>query len=174
VFGHKQLIQAAVTQLRIQQRETRTSNEISTFWNLVQFMSADGLIQEGVDYKIDFAQRTLKTDTVDRQFPEPTTILIIQHSRIIPLYRKIGKQNNEKILPADSIEYYLKHDKRYLGKKVVRFKSTDPKTGIEVPGKGKITNAYAFYYDQIGIILHNEDDFETVNKRDKNEDDVPY
>jgi DNA primase catalytic core len=174
VFGHKQLIQAAVTQLRIQQRETRTSNEISTFWNLVQFMSADGLIQEGVDYKIDFAQRTLKTDTVDRQFPEPTTILFIQHSRIIPLYRKIGKQNNEKILPADSIEYYLKHDKRYLGKKVVRFKSTDPKTGIEVPGKGKITNAYAFYYDQIGIILHNEDDFETVNKRDKNEDDVPY
>ncbi len=32
----------------------------------------------------------------------------------------------------NSIDYYLKHDKRYLGKKLVAFKAVDPKTGIEI------------------------------------------
>lgn len=161
-FNRKKLMEAAATQLKIQQRETRTSNEISTFWNLVQYMYADGFIQEGVDLKIEFSEPTLKTDTIDARFPEPKNILFIQYSRIIPLYRKIGKQNNEKILPADSIDYYLKHDKRYLGKKMIAFKATDPKTGIELPGKRKVTNAYAFFYDQLGISLHSEADEESV------------
>jgi len=167
-FEYKDLIVVAVRQLRIQQRETRTSNEISTFWNLVQFMYADGLIQEGVDFKIDFAQATIKTDMVDVHFPDPTNIIFIQYSRIIPLYRKIGKQNNEKILPADSIDYYLKHDKRYLGKKLIAFKAVDPKTGIEVAGKRKVTNSYAFLYDHLQINLHSEeeeDPFKPINSR---------
>lgn len=160
-FTHEKVMAAAVNQLRIQQRETRTSNEISTFWNLVQFMYADGLIQDGVDFKIDFAQAGIRTDLTDAHFSDPKNILSIQHSRIIPLYRKIGKQNNEKILPADSIYYYLKHDKRYLGKIKVNFKAVDPSTGIELTDengkkKRKIAWAYVFLYDELNIVLHNE------------------
>lgn len=161
-FTHQQLITSAARQLKIQQKETRTSNEISTFWNLVQYMHADGMIQEGVDFKIDFAVASIKTDVVDAHFPEPKNVLFIQYSRIIPLYRKIGKTNNEKILPADSIDYYLKHDKRYLGKKLIAFKALDPKTGLELTDahgnkKRKVTNAYAFIYDLLGITLHSEE-----------------
>ena len=126
-------------------------------------MYADGLIQEGVDFKVDFGVDQVKTDIVDARFPEPKNIIFIQYSRIIPLYRKIGKQNNEKILPADSIDYYLKHDKRYLGKKYVRFKAVDPVTGIEISDnsgskKGKVTPAYGFLYNELGVILHNEEE----------------
>lgn len=162
-FTHQELITIAVRQLQTQQKETRTSNEISTFWNLVQYMYADGMIQEGVDFRIDFGQTAIKTDMVDASYPEPKNIIFIQYSRIIPLYRKIGKMNQEKILPADSIDYYLKHDKRYLGKKMIAFKATDPKTGVELQDpfgktKRKVTNAYAFLYDQLGVSLHNEDE----------------
>ena len=162
-FTHAELISIAARQLLTQQKETRTSNEISTFWNLVQYMYADGMIQEGVDFKIDFGTTVLKTDMIDASYSEPKNVIYIQDSRIIPLYRKIGKMNQEKILPADSIEYYLKHDKRYLGKKYVNFKAVDPKTGIvqqDTNGKTKrkVTPAYAFEYDLLEINLHNESD----------------
>lgn len=163
-FNRKTLLENAISQLRIQQRETRNSNEISTFWNLVQYMYADGMIQENVDFKIDFAVVRLKTDMVDKVFDEPKDILFIQHSRIIPLYRKHGKINGEKILPSDSIDYYLRNDKRFLGKKsAVRFAVIDPKTGVEHknedggPLKQKVTTAYAFMYKDLNVTLHNED-----------------
>jgi len=163
-FSHKTLLENAISQLRVQQRETRNSNEISTFWNLVQYMYADGMIMEGVDFKIDFCITKLKTDLVDKVFDEPKNILYIQHSRIIPLYRKHGKINGEKILPSDSIDYYLRNDKRFLGKKLaVRFSVIDPKTGVEHkneaggPLKQKVTTAYSFMYDDLNITLHNED-----------------
>ncbi len=181
-FTRPELISSAARQLKIQQKETRTSNEISTFWNLVQYMQADGMIQEGVDFKIDFAVSSIKTDVVDAHFPEPKNVLFIQYSRIIPLYRKIGKTNNEKILPADSIDYYLKHDKRYLGKKLIAFRALDPKTGLELTDgngnkKRKVTNAYAFIYDLLGITLHSEetedDLFKPLNSK-RQDDDPPY
>jgi len=75
---------------------------------------------------------SIKTDLVDVVFDEPKNVIFIQYSRIIPLYRKHGKEQGEKVLPTDSIKYYLENDKRYLGKKYVAFKDIDPKTGIEI------------------------------------------
>lgn len=161
-FDRKSLIKTAVTQMIIQQKETRNSNEVTTFFSLLQYMCSDGYIQEGVDFKIEFSCKRIKTDLADKEFIEPKNILFLQHSRIIPLYRKLGKTNGEKILPADSIDYYLRNDKRFLGKKnSVVFKAVDPKTGIEMTDnngnkKRKITTAYTFLYDELNIVLHNE------------------
>ena len=173
-FAHKNLIENAVRQLRVQQKETRNSNEISTFWSLVQYMHAEGMIQENVDFRIDFAVTRIKTDLLDKTFNEPTNLLFIQHSRVIPLYRKHGKINSEKILPTDSIDYYLRNDKRFLGKKLaVRFKSVDPKTGIELTKPNgtkqqKINTAYVFLYDDLNITLHSEDsENETITEMKK-------
>jgi DNA primase catalytic core len=162
-FTRQTLIKNSVSQLRIQQRETRNSNEVSTFWNLVQYMYAEGMIQENVDFRIDFAVTRIKTDLLDKTFGEPKNLLFIQHSRVIPLYRKHGKLNSEKILPTDSIDYYLRNDKRFLGKKsAVRFKAVDPKTGIELTKpdgtkQQKVNTAYVFIYNELNITLHNED-----------------
>lgn len=173
-FTHKSLIENSVRQLRVQQRETRNSNEISTFWNLVQYMHAEGMIQENVDFRIDFAVTRIKTDLLDKTFSEPTNLLFIQHSRVIPLYRKHGKINSEKILPTDSIDYYLRNDKRFLGKKsAVRFKAVDPKTGIELTKpdgtkQQRVNTAYVFLYDDLKITLHNEDsENETITEMKK-------
>jgi DNA primase catalytic core len=170
-FTRVTLIENAIRQLRVQQRETRNSNEIATFWSLVLYMYSDGLIQENVDFKINLLE-TIKTDLVNIVFDEPKNVIFIQHSRIIPLYRKHGKQHGEKILPSDSIDYYLRNDKRFLGKKDVAFKAVDPKTGVELtnPEGGKmrkITKAYAFIYDDLGITLHNTDPISPLYKEIK-------
>jgi DNA primase len=170
-FSRSTLIENAIRQLRVQQRETRNSNEVSTFWNLLLYMYSDGLIQENVDFKINLLE-SIKTDLVNIVFDEPKNVIFIQHSRIIPLYRKHGKQHGEKILPSDSIDYYLRNDKRFLGKKDVAFKAVDPKTGVELtnPEGGKmrkITKAYAFIYDDLGITLHNTDPISPLYKEIK-------
>ncbi len=186
-FTRNKLIKQAATQLRVQNRETKKSNEISTFWSLVQYLYADGLIQEDVDFKIDYMITTLKTDMVDVVWNEAKSVIYIQYSRIIPLYRKHGKMQGEKILPSDSIDYYLRNDKRFLGKKTVAFKAVDPKTGIEMTDeqsrkKRKITHAYAFLYDDLEITLRTESEEdndglfnEPNNTSDENDNnDLPF
>jgi len=190
-FEYDDIISLAAGHILSQNRETKRSNEISTFWNIIQYLYADGLITEEVDYKIVTAVNP-KTDIINSEWDEPRQILYLQHSRIFTLYRKHGKLSGEKILPVDSIEYYLRNDKRFLGKKKSEhFKAVDSR-GIEIEvsmgdgtfrKKKKITTAYAFLYEELGITLHSEESDETIeiekplrNKPevDPDQEDIPF
>jgi DNA primase catalytic core len=151
-FTYAELIALSATQIQIQNRETKKSNEISTFWNIVGFLASDGAIQNGVDYKIELI-KDLHTDTVDIEFPDMTNVIYIQMSRIFQMYRKHGKSAGEKILPVDSIDYYLRNDKRYLGKKKTRFRYIDPNSGPQGEYLTKVMPAYCFRYDDLDIAL---------------------
>lgn len=165
-FTYNDILSIASRQLIIQNQETKRNNEVSTFWNIVQYLYSDGHIQEGVDYKIELNDM-LETDIMKSDWKEPKNVLYIQHTRIFTLYRKHGRQAGEKILPTDSIDYYLRTDKRFLGKKrSVSFRDIDPKTGVEreIPRgdgtmrkKRKITRAYCFLYDELNITLTSGD-----------------
>lgn len=156
-FGltYSELIKITVPQIQSQNRETKQSSEISTFWEMVSYLSADGLIKESVDYKIK-NMTELKTDKIDRTFPEPTRVLFIHMARVFHLYRKHGKQAGDKVLPKDSVSYYLKNDKRYLGTSRIRFKVVDPSEGINGDYSSKAQYAYCFLYDELDISLEIE------------------
>ena len=164
-FTYQQLIELSAVQIQIQNRETKKSNEISTFWNIVGFLASDGAIQNGVDYKIELLKH-LTTDTVDIEFPEMENVIYIQMSRIFQMYRKHGKQAGEKILPVDSIDYYLRNDKRFLGKKKTRFRFIDPSQGPSGEYLTKVMAAYCFRYDSLEITLDstNLSDDSTIKK----------
>jgi DNA primase catalytic core len=154
-FTYAELIKLSATQILIQNKETKKSNEISSFWNIISYLAADGLIKETIDYKIECTP-TINTDLVSVEFAEATNILYVQMSRVFLLYRKHGKLAGEKILPTDSIDYYLKSDKRYLGKKRTRFRFIDPTLGRDAEYKTKPQYAYCFLYDDLKISLHTE------------------
>jgi hypothetical protein len=151
-FTYEELIKLSATQILIQNRETKKSNEISTFWNIVGFLASDGAIQNGIDYKVEIMSE-LRTDTVSIEFPEMTNVIFIQMSRVFQMYRKHGKQAGEKILPVDSIDYYLRNDKRFLGKKKTRFRFIDPVAGPNGEYLTKVMPAYCFRYDDLEISL---------------------
>lgn len=169
-FTYEQIIKQSAENIIIQNKETKSSNEISTFWNIVQYLAAEELIREEMDYKIELTT-FIRTDKINSELEEPIYILYIQHSRILPLYRKHGRQQGEKILPTDSIDYYLRNDSRYLGKKnSVRFKVLDPKTGMHKTNEQdaekkiyKITKAYAFDYEKLGISLIDISEIEKIS-----------
>ena len=145
-----------------QNSETKKSNELSIFWHIVEFLSMDGLISEEVDYKLDCTSR-LKTDTLDKEFINPITVLYINHSRLFQLYRVHGQKTKENILPLKTLEYYLQHSPEYLGKKSsVAFKVMENGKVIQDIGEPsdhtmqkqrKITTAMAFEYSKLSINL---------------------
>jgi DNA primase len=162
-FSINQMIKQAVSQLLVQQRETRTGNEVTSFWNIIQFLWADGQIQEQCDFDIESC---IKLTVEDKSFEwlEPKRVIFVQHSRILPLYQKFGKQVSEKILPTASIDFYLRNDRRFLGKKPThRFRNIDPNTKQwDTVKPWKVTTSYVFDYDalnkDIGITMHSESD----------------
>jgi DNA primase len=157
------LLDMAIDQIKVQNDEMKQSNEVGNFWKIFQFLVDDGHIIENADFKVNNLEK-LKTDTINRSFDKPRSILMIYHSRIIPLYRKQGKQMGETILPSDSLDYYLKNDPAYLGKKLSeRFHKIDPKTGIHLTNEQgqkqyKISTCYCFDLDKMPLNLKIEEE----------------
>ncbi|TSA37797.1 MAG: toprim domain-containing protein [Porphyromonadaceae bacterium] len=153
-FDYKQLVKLSAIQVQIQNAETKKSSEISSFWQIVQFLASDGLIHDGIDYRIEMVHE-IKTEGMasKREYSVATSLIFIQFSRIFQLYRKHGKMANEKILPIDSIQHYLSHDPRFLGKKRQRFRFLDKTASIEGIWRSKPEWASVFEYKDLGIDL---------------------
>jgi DNA primase len=170
-FSYSAVESICVEGIKNQNQETKRNNELSNFWNLVEYMVKDGLIENEVDFYVKRVCK-LKTDTIDAIWKENKTILIMNHTKIFQLYRKHGKVASEKILPLPTLQYYLMNSKDFLGmKKSQAFKNRDAVTrqiSEETDNTGykktkyQVTTAYIFDYDSLGIsidyILSSEND----------------
>lgn len=101
-----------------QNSEIKKSNELAVFFGLIEYMATDKLIEEEFDFKFQFTINASET----MELKTPRTILYLNISRVIPLYRKYGHQMKENVLPVKTLEYYLRNDKSFVGMKVVKFK----------------------------------------------------
>jgi hypothetical protein len=178
--------------IKVQNGETRRNNELSNFWNLVEYLVKDGLIENEVDFYVKRVT-SLTTDRIkNAKYTEEKAILILNHTKVFQLYRKHGKVSSEKILPLPTLQYYLMNSKEFLGiKKSQAFKNRDAitKTISEVTDgygnrktKYQVTNAYVFDYESIGISidyilsadaeLADEENTKVIGSQDKN--DLPF
>ena len=179
-FDYKKILTVAIAGIHQQAKETFSSNEISTFWNLVQYMDNQSMIMEKADYRLEYNNKYkfYKSDdepiTIERA--EPFKVIILHWGRIISLYRELGNRQKINILPPDTIRRYLLNSNAYLGfKNSVRWIKLDKNGSPEytreddglttVTPKEWITRGYAFDYDALGIDLT----FHSIK-----EDDVPF
>lgn len=157
-FSYKDSIKVFYQLLIQQNSETKRGNEISIFWGIVEYLLRDGLIEEDIDFKIDYTTK-LDTDKGTFEWNEPRELIYINHARIIPLYRKHGYQMKENVLPVKTLEYYLINDKRYFGRKPsVRFKTNALKDTEEMGATVQraafiVTKAMVFDYKLLDINL---------------------
>ena len=119
-LSYAEMLKITINGIRKQNGECKTNGELGNFWNVVQFLASDGDLIEGGDYIIRYSDH-LKTDILNAEWTSQRPILYMQKSRIFNLYRKEGRQANEKVLPTDALKYYLQNSKAYLGEKVFRF-----------------------------------------------------
>lgn len=172
---YSKLIDHAARLIVRQNSETKKSNELSIFWNIVEFLANNNEIKEDVDFKIDPAHK-LKTDLVNSEWSEAKNILFLNHSRVFQLYRVHGNRAKENILPLKTLEYYLMNSKEYLGRKAsVSFRVEDNNRVVEdvnmaasIDGSEKkrstrrITTAMTFDYDALHISIHKNVIYEEV------------
>ena len=194
-FNFQHVKNVCIDGIRMQNGETRRNNELSNFWNLVEYLVKDGLIENEVDFYVKRVTR-LKTDMVDSIWSEEKTILILNHTKVFQLYRKHGKVSSEKILPLPTLQYYLMNSKEFLGiKKSQAFKNRDAitkqiseqtdNTGFKKT-KYQVTNAYVFDYESLNIsidyILATDQQEEEMNNEqnithsadNQNKKDLPF
>jgi DNA primase catalytic core len=174
-FTYEEAKKICVKALIYQNAQTNKNNEVNEFWAAIEYLVSDNKIREEEDYRIDFVSCP-KTDKIpDAEWSEPKKVLYIKHSRIFTLYQKYSKEILNKQIKSDTIDFYLKNDKRFLGKKAStsfikldRFGNVEMKKvgeGIDEENKPKRSNynAYAFDYDALNINIEYQTEEEKVD-----------
>lgn len=119
-LAYDDLFKIVIEGILKQNAECKTNGELGSFWNVVQYLASEGIINDTGDFVIRYLTK-LKTDMVETSWLDKRAVLYMQTSRIFNLYRKEGRKTDEKTLPTDALKYYLANSAAYLGQKVVRF-----------------------------------------------------
>ena len=116
---------------------------------------ASGQAYINIDYKLCAGDRPFAIKESDVPF-EPkhgVRYIYLAFQRLSALYMKEGKDVNGKVIPRDSLKYYLEHSPEFVGTaRSMRFKllesrayvSSNPETG-----KSRVTTAMVFDYDAV-------------------------
>lgn len=191
-FDYKDIFDVVLRFMSRQNKECGSNNEMSIFWESVDFLHQNGQILIDTDYKIKYEEtfkgKGMKTAI---RFKNPTRILYLCTKRIFPLYKQNAKNMGEVPLPDSSLRHYLEVSKEYLGIRTsIRFKNegnsrdaviSTMNSGVkEVFASTRVDWALAFDYNAIiekhGIHLDldaNDPDADTPDILEEDEH-LPY
>lgn len=121
-FTYEEIYADSKKQILEMSRQISSSESVSTFWSMIEFLLDEGKISEGVDFKIE-ALRDIKSlvlksgEIVNKTYTDFQEFLFLRFGKIHPLYmeahrRQYGKNGVELV----SILHYLKHHKAFVGR----------------------------------------------------------
>jgi hypothetical protein len=136
-FTYQDLLLQTVTKIAELSNMISTSESLAVFWDMVIYLLDNHLISAGNDFKLEyrfpghqqpiitgFAQGRANKDVIE--FKRETQVLYLNLSRIHPMYLEHHrKQHGNKGLDKNSLIYYLKASKAFIGHAhPVRFDNT--------------------------------------------------
>lgn len=133
-FSYDQVFKMVVRCVEYQNEECLHSNELSVFWKTADYLKQDNQIFGLCDYRIH-EYSTLKVDvkidgrrqSVTRDFGASKKILMIPtNSRLFAMYALHLQRKREKVIPENTLKYYIENSPEYIGKmNSVRFASVE-------------------------------------------------
>ena len=133
-FTYEEVFKTVLNGVEYQNEECLHSNELSIFWKTVDYLKHDNQIYGLCDYRIH-EYTSLKVDikmdgrrqTVTREYGNAKKILMIPtNSRMFALYALHLQKTREKVIPENTLKYYLENSPEYIGKvNSVRFASVE-------------------------------------------------
>ena len=133
-FTYEEVFKTVLNGVEYQNEECMHSNELSIFWKTVDYLKHDNQIYGLCDYRIH-EYTSLKVDikmdgrrqSVTREFGNAKKILMIPtNSRVFALYALHLQKTHEKVIPENTLKYYLENSPEYIGKvNSVRFASVE-------------------------------------------------
>lgn len=133
-FTYEEVFKTVLNGVEYQNEECLHSNELSIFWKTIDYLKHDNQIYGLCDYRIH-EYTNLKVDikmdgrrqTVTREYGNAKKILMIPtNSRMFALYALHLQKTREKVIPENTLKYYLENSPEYIGKvNSVRFASVE-------------------------------------------------
>lgn len=133
-FSYEQVFKTVISCVEYQNEECLHSNELSIFWKTADYLKRDNQIFGLCDYRIH-EYTSLKVDikidgrrqTVTRDFGGSKKILMIPtNSRLFAMYALHLQRTREKVIPENTLKYYIENSPAYIGKmNSVRFASVE-------------------------------------------------
>ena len=145
-FTKKELITVAKKNMIRQSEIICSADEVSTFWDTVDFMAASFEITRNTDFIVEEtdAVRIMKEgkQTIRKELGETKRVLFISLTKAHPLYMEAHKRRFNKVgLPKNSLLHYLKHHPSFIGS--IRSKRIGDSN----------TSCYAFDYDMLELSI---------------------
>ena len=126
-----------------------------------------------VKYQDSFKSNVVQPVTWQNKRP----VLYLQKSRVFKLYRQSGKAVGDKVLPEESLKYYLINSKAYLGEKQCRFnvffKGMPQYESSAIPGRQptQVSKVFrAFCFDYLKLVDEFDINFESASSNSQEED----
>lgn len=153
-FGYQDVRPVIIRGIREQNSQVSKSNEIGQFWDMLEAMFDRDALIEGWHFRLTLMDR-IKTTTGERTFKEAKSVLRFKFSSIAMLYAENARKSGLKPLPADTLSYYLKNSKPFLGiQPSVKFTQKAYNSAEQKIIESKtVTSAFCFDYSRIGINL---------------------
>ena len=151
-FTYDDLLGVVVKGVKTQNSMCNTTDEVAGFWNIVNAAVQMGELKKEQDFKIKvcgtLATNKLKIDN----WAMPKSILMIRKDITMAVYRKLGRQMDENLLPKESLLHYLQIGADYYGstknpERFVKFAPNGlPETVEKTDASGNITGRQKIYY----------------------------
>ena len=159
-FTYQDVLAVAVNGIREQNSETKQNNELSTFWDIVNYLREEGQIVAEGTFRIELTDKFKADHTQEMIFQKPKKILYLRYKPIFEQYQIHGRKIGETLLPKKSLGYYIENSPAYMGKKHgYRFsniiqgqqQTTTVNTGAypQYKKESVVDQAYCFDYDKV-------------------------
>lgn len=124
-FDYRDMLRVCVDGILRQNGVCKSTNELASFWQVVDYLHQNGEIFIDGDYRIKYETSFKGKGAADKIiFRTAKPVLYLSTKRVMMLYRKNGKAVGDSTLPVESLRHYLEISKEYLGvKNAVRFKN---------------------------------------------------
>jgi len=163
-FNYPDMLQIAVAQITVQNNQIGKSDELGQFWDLLESLFDENLMIDKWHFRVDLTDK-LKTTHAELSYSPAIKVLKFKFSSMYSLYAQHARKQGVKVLPADSLMFYLKTAKSFIGvQPTCRFTifAKDELTG-EFKTKRALTSAFCFNYNLLnrggkGINLEREND----------------
>ena len=151
-FSYSDLLGVVVKGVKTQNSMCNTTDEVAGFWNIINAAVQMGELKKDQDFKIKtcgtLATNKLKIDN----WAMPKSILMIRKDITMAVYRKLGRQMDENLLPKESLLHYLQIGADFYGstknpERFIKFTPSGlPETVEKTDANGTITGRQKLYY----------------------------
>lgn len=145
----------------------RSSDTLSEFWNTLMFLLESHEITMGWDIRIETHKtitiRKNREETYKKEFLEPTKILYLRLNNVHKIYEQTYRSRTGKQgMGMESLLHYFSSRPYYIGP--IQNIRWSRKVSGEVKIEEKITNGYAFLYNDLDLDIETNTELMAVTK----------